>query len=58
MVTQTRDVLTEYDSREGTYDEVVIDGQGHSPHTHQLEEVLESMLAFPNLSKCAMSPLT
>jgi pimeloyl-ACP methyl ester carboxylesterase len=46
MVTQTRDVLEEYASNGGTYDEIVVDGAGHSPHIEQPESVVESVLDF------------
>lgn len=44
MVAQTRDVLTEYENEGGSFDEVVIDGTGHSPHIEKEAEVRESLL--------------
>lgn len=44
MVTQTRDVLEEYANAEGTYEEVVIDGTGHSPHIEKPGDVLDALV--------------
>ena len=46
MVTQTRDVLEEYADRGGNFEEVVVDGAGHSPHIEHPEEVLEAIRSF------------
>lgn len=43
MVTQTRDVLTEYEGNGGGYEEVVIEGTGHSPHIEKEDEVHEAL---------------
>lgn len=43
MVAQTRDLLDEYEDAGGEYDEIVIDGAGHSPHIEQPETVLSAL---------------
>lgn len=43
MVTQTRDVLEEYADANGEFEEVVVDGTGHSPHIERPEAVLEAL---------------
>lgn len=44
MVTQTRDVLSEYEDKEGAFEEAVIEGTGHSPHIEKKGEVLDLLL--------------
>lgn len=46
MVTQTRDLLTEYARRGGTFTEVVHDGAGHAPHIDHAQEFNETWFAF------------
>lgn len=43
MVTQTRDVLEAYADAGGTYEEVVVEGTGHSPHVEKPDEVLAAL---------------
>jgi pimeloyl-ACP methyl ester carboxylesterase len=45
MVTQTRAVLERYQSRGGSYREVVIADAGHSPHIEQPEQFREAFFA-------------
>jgi pimeloyl-ACP methyl ester carboxylesterase len=45
MVTQTRAVLERYQSRGGSYREVVIADAGHSPHIEQPERFREALFA-------------
>lgn len=44
MVTQTRDLLDEYESVGGEYEEIVIDGVGHSPHIERPNAVMSALL--------------
>lgn len=44
MVTQTRDVLDAYAESGGEYEEVVVEGAGHSPHVEQPVEVLDALV--------------
>ena len=44
MVSQTRDVLEEYADSGGEYEELVIEGAGHSPHVERPVEVLEALV--------------
>lgn len=46
MVAQTRDVLDEYESSGGTYEEVVVDETGHSPHIEKPDVVPEVLTDF------------
>lgn len=43
MVTQTRDVLDDYADTGGEYEEVVVEGTGHSPHVERPDVVLEAL---------------
>jgi pimeloyl-ACP methyl ester carboxylesterase len=43
MVTQTRDVFEEYADAGGEYEEVVVEGTGHSPHVERPDEVLSAL---------------
>jgi pimeloyl-ACP methyl ester carboxylesterase len=43
MVTQTRDVFEEYADGNGEYEELVVEGAGHSPHIEQHERVLSAL---------------
>lgn len=40
MVSQTRDVFEEYADEGGHYEEVVVEGTGHSPHVEKPDDVL------------------
>lgn len=44
MVTQTRDLLEEYEDAGGEYEEVVVDGAGHSPHIEQPDRVRSALV--------------
>ena len=44
MVSQMRAVLDRYRGNGGSYDEVVLDGVGHSPHLEAPEQVLQAIL--------------
>lgn len=46
MVAQTRAVLDRYAAAGGRYDEVVVDGAGHSPHVERPEEFRDAFFAF------------
>ena len=46
MVAQTRAVLDRYAAAGGRYDEVVVEGAGHSPHVERPEEFREALLGF------------
>jgi pimeloyl-ACP methyl ester carboxylesterase len=46
MVTQTRAVLDRYAAAGGRYDEVVVEGAGHSPHVERPEEFQQAFFAF------------
>ncbi len=43
MVTQTRDVFEAYAEAGGEYEELVVEGAGHSPHIEQRDEVLSAL---------------
>jgi pimeloyl-ACP methyl ester carboxylesterase len=45
MVSQTRAVFEEYADAGGEYDELVVEGAGHSPHIEQHDEVLSALTA-------------
>lgn len=51
MVSQTRRVLERYQANGGTYQEVVVDGAGHSPHVERPAEFREALFGF--LQRCA-----
>lgn len=44
MVSQTRDVLDEYEENGGSFEETVIDGTGHSPHIEKQTDVTDALL--------------
>ena len=44
MVTQTRDVLAEYEDSGGSFSEEVVEETGHSPHIENQAEVLDLLL--------------
>jgi len=44
MVTQTRDVLAEYEGSGGSFSEEVVEGTGHSPHIEEQKAVLDLLL--------------
>lgn len=46
MVTQTRAVLDRYAAAGGHYDEVVVEGAGHSPHVERPEEFRRTFFDF------------
>lgn len=46
MVSQTRYVLGEYRERGGHYEELVVDGVGHSPHIEKPEVFIDSFVRF------------
>lgn len=53
MVAQTRRVLDRYRDAGGDYDEVVVDGAGHSPHVERPEEFRHVLFGF--LRGCSSS---
>lgn len=46
MIQQTRYVLAQYQAKGGHYEEVVIEGAGHSPHIEKPTEVHERIVQF------------
>jgi pimeloyl-ACP methyl ester carboxylesterase len=51
MVSQTRRVLERYQANGGRYDEVVVEGAGHSPHIERPDEFRSALFGF--LRRCA-----